>query len=310
MASAVDATKNNDHSKDTKDLPNDALPTEKKHKLTYTTNCIKKMLQKNEDVGKVKANASSIVIKFMELLTKDMLAKCNDVVQEKKAKCGNSNVSSKLNVVSQSMIKPTSESNNDGNNSGNHNQTKNKKKIKKKNGVSLRNLITIDVLHEAIKDDDRLSFMNNLITKHYPEMDEKTINKQLRAKKKELKKETMANNKTNIIKNGKTRPNRKRKRSQLIRNNGNHKLKTETEDNDNDNDSPEIDEETESEIDEEYKPNKSNTKKKNKALNSPKKKRQKLNKIIEIDEKKHGQNLRSKQRNKAKKFSFENVFGF
>lgn len=272
--------------KDTKDTPKDAIIREKKHKLTYTTNCIKKMLQKNEDVGKVKADASSIVIKFMELLTRDMLIKCNDVVQEKKAKCGNSKVSSKLHVVSQSMIKPTSTNNNG------HNQTKNKKKSKKKNGVSLRNLITIDVLHEAIKDDEKLSFMNNLITKHYPQMDEKTINKQLRAKKKKesLKKEESIKKET---KNGKTRPTRKRKRSVLIRNNDNH--------------SPSIDEETESDSDEEYKPNQSD------KISPKKKKRKKINKIIEIiDDDKPKQKFQSKKKqdNQEKKFSFENVFGF
>ena len=56
---------------------------------------------------------------------------------------------------------------------GNLLSTNNRKRKKKKNGVSLNNLITIDVLHEAIKDDDRCSFMNKLIAKHYPEMDEK-----------------------------------------------------------------------------------------------------------------------------------------
>merc|ERR1712154_584561 len=84
---------------------------------------------------------------------------------------------------------------------------KKNKKSNKKNGIShFQNLITIDVLHEAIRNDDRLSFMNDIIKTKYPSMDEKAINKKMREKKKEL------NNKQKLKKEQKSKKKEKKHR--------------------------------------------------------------------------------------------------
>eukprot|EP01084_Bolivina_argentea_P095239 171237_1 len=211
-----------------------AESTEPKHKTTFTTNVVKKCLQKNEEVGKVKANACETVIKFIELLTDDILNTCNDTIEADSSHTNNTN-----------------------------NSAKNKEKKK-------QNLLTIDILHDAIKNDNKLLFMDNIITKHFPEMDEKTINKQIREKNKEQKE---------------NKNNRKKKRKLM-------EINDDINDN-NDNDNVDINSINNS-------PKKKRKKKSKKHKKSKKKTHKKKDKNSE----------KSENSDDSKKFSFENVFGF
>ena len=111
----------------------------KPHPLTFSTNCIKRIFQKNEEIGKVMTNASAVTIRFLELLTRDTLQKCNEVIEAKK-ESNIGNLPPKINVIDLS----------------NSDDDADKKEKSQHDFNGMQDVITLDVLHEAIKDDAKI----------------------------------------------------------------------------------------------------------------------------------------------------------
>ena len=169
-----------------------AVEQTKKHKITFRPNCIKKVLQKNEEIGKIRVDASETLNHFMQLLTSDVIQKCSDVLSEKNANRSESEPQSKVNVTP--------------------NNKKQKQSSKMRKNPRTQNLITIDVLHQAIKNEESLKFIDNVITEQHPNINELSNGKSIKKEKKSKEKKRKRKRKEMSSDEGSNKNKRKRRK--------------------------------------------------------------------------------------------------